>query len=54
MLAGEIPHLAGLWLRVVTGGYFATDVRIKMTQGGCAVAVGRDGLVVDMVHYARL
>ena len=31
VLAGEIPHLAGLWLGVVTGRYLATDVGVKMT-----------------------
>ena len=54
VLAGEISNLAGLWLRVVTRRDLATDIRIKMSQCGGTVSVGRDWLVVDVVHYASV
>ena len=50
VLAGEISDLAGLWLGVVTRRDLATNVRIKMGLCSGAVTVGRDWLVMDMVH----
>ena len=52
VLASEVSNLAGFWLRIVTWRYLAADVRIKMSLCGGAVTVGRDWLVVNMVHYA--
>ena len=50
VLAGEISNLACLWMGVVTRRDLATNVRIKMSCGGGAVAVSRDRLVVYMVY----
>ena len=50
VLAGEISNLACLWMGVVTGRDLATNVRIKMSCGGGAVAVSWDRLVVYMVY----
>lgn len=52
MLAGEISNLARLRLGRVTGRDLAADIRIKMSCGGGAVAVGWDRLIMYMVHYA--
>jgi hypothetical protein len=49
VFAGEVAHLAGLRCGWVAGGPFAADVRVEMREGGGAVAVGGDGLVVDVV-----
>ena len=50
VLAGEISNLARLRMGVVTGRYLATNVRIKMSCGGGAVAVSWDRLVVYVVY----
>ena len=52
MLACSISNLTGFWLGVVAWRGFATDVRIKMGQGPCAISTGWDWLIVDIVHYA--
>ena len=50
VLAGEISNLASLWMGIVTWRDLATNVRIKMSCGGGAVAVSWDRLVVYMVY----
>ena len=50
VLAGKISNLARLRMGVVTRRDLATNVRIKMSRGGGAVAVSWDRLVVYMVH----
>jgi len=52
MLAGQIAHLACLRLGRVAGRHLAADVGVKMGKGAGAVAVGGDGLVVDVVHWS--
>ena len=49
VLAGEITRLAGLWGGSVTWWLLATDVWVKVSQGGRAVARGVDWGDVDVV-----
>lgn len=47
--AGEVADLAGLRLGGVAGGLFAALVGVEVGARRGAVAVGGDGLVVDVV-----
>ena len=51
MLAGQIAHLAGLGMGVITRWDLASHVRVKMGPGRGAVAVRWHWHGVDMVHY---
>ena len=53
MLARQIAYLTSLGLGRVARWDFTTDVRVLMGKGGSAVAIGGDGLVVDVVHCAE-
>lgn len=50
MLARQIAGLASLGMNRVAGRHLATDIRILMGQRGGTVAIGRDGLIVDVIH----
>lgn len=50
VLAGEIADLAGSGSRSIAGRSLATDEGVNVSAGGSAVAVSRDGVVVDVVH----
>ena len=50
MLASQITDLARSWVHRVARRLLTTDVRVLVGLCASAVAVGRDGLVVDMVH----
>ena len=54
VLACQVPNLASLRLSIVTRWDLATNERVEMTKSFSAVAVGRNWLVVDMVHYRIL
>ena len=49
VFAREITDLTLLGLRDLAWRGFATDGRVKVGEGAGAVAVGGDGLVVDVV-----
>ena len=53
MLTGQITDLARSWIHRVARWLLATDVRVLVGLCAGAVAVGWDGLVVDMVHYGK-
>ncbi len=50
VFAREVADLAGLRSGGIAGRYFAADVGVEMSEGGGAVSVGWDGLVVEVVH----
>jgi len=50
VLAGQITSLASLRGHGFTGVQFASHGRVQMGHGSGAVAVRRDGQLVDMVH----
>lgn len=54
MLAGEISDLAGLRLGIVAWRDLTTNVRIEMTQSRCAIPVGWNRLIMDMIHCASV
>ena len=49
MLARQVTDLAGCWLLWIARRVFATNIRIQMSLGAGAVAVRRDGLVMDVI-----
>lgn len=49
MFAGEVARLAALRAGGVAEGDFAAAGGVEVGEGGGAVAVGGDGLLVDMV-----
>jgi hypothetical protein len=51
VLAGEIADLAGSGSRSIAGRSLATDEGVNVSTGGGAVAVSRDGVVVNVVHW---
>lgn len=51
VLAAEITDLAGLRLGRIAERVFAALVGVEMGEGAGAVAVGGNGLVVDVVHW---
>lgn len=50
VLAREIADLAGSGGRSITGRSLASQKWVDMSTSGSAVAVSRDGVVVDVVH----
>jgi len=50
VLATQIANLTGSWGGDIAGGIFAALVRIKMRQSAGAVAVGRNGECMEVVH----
>lgn len=53
MLACQITDLARSWIHRVAWWNLTTDVRVLVGFCASAVAVGWDGLVVDVVHYEK-
>lgn len=51
ILAAEVTDLAGLRLAGITWRVLTALVRVEMGEGASAVAVGRNRLVVDVVHW---
>ena len=50
VLAAQVTGLACLRLRGVADGHLAALVRVEMGAGASAVAIGGNGLLVDVVH----
>ena len=50
MLAGEVTDLAGSRESRVARRSLATDEGVHVSASASAVAVGRNGIVVDVVH----
>lgn len=53
VLAGQVADLARLRARGVAGGHLAALEGVEVREGPGAVAVGGDGLVVDVVDCRR-
>ena len=47
----QVAHLAGLRLAGVAGRSLAALVRVQVSSSTGAVAISRDRLLVDVVHY---
>lgn len=51
MLTRQVTDLAGVRLRSIARRGLAALVRIEVSKGSGAVAIARNGLVVDMIDY---
>jgi hypothetical protein len=49
VLAGEIADLAGSGSRRVAGRSLATDEGVNVSTSGSAIAIGGDGVIVNVV-----
>jgi hypothetical protein len=53
VLAAQVSCLAGLGLRSIADGLFTTLVWVKVSASTGAVAIRRNWLFVDVVHFEQ-
>lgn len=53
VLATQIACLAGLGLRSITARLLTTLVRVEVSAGASAVAIGGNCLLMDVVHFKQ-